>query len=311
MFKTHQGVIEEQSALVYLRPETAQGIFVNFKNVLATTRKKLPFGIAQIGKAFRNEITPGNFTFRTREFEQMEIEYFVKPGTATELFEKWKGECWQFYMDLGINEKMLRFRQHDQKELSHYSKMTVDIEYNFPFGWGELMGLAHRGTFDLDQHSKFSGEDLNYFDSENNEKLVPEIIEPSFGLDRSALTFLLDAYDEDEIGGESRVVLRFHPDLAPIKIAILPLVKNKEIITNKAREVYDMIKKRYSAEYDESGSIGKRYRRQDEIGTPYCLTIDFDTVEKDQSVTVRDRDTTKQERIKIGDLLSYFDKKLL
>lgn len=304
MFKTHQGVLEESSALVYMRPETAQGIFVNFKNALATTRKKIPFGIGQIGKAFRNEITPGNFTFRTREFEQMEIEYFIKHGTAKEYMEKWKEECWNFFLNLGIRKEKLRFRQHDQKELSHYSQMTYDIEYEFPFGWGELQGLAHRGTFDLDQHAKFSGEELTYFDPETNEKYVPEVIEPSFGLDRSVLTLMIDAYSEDEIDGETRVVMRFHPDLAPVKVAILPLVKNKEIITNKAREIYDMVKTHFHAEYDESGTIGKRYRRQDEIGTPYCVTIDFDTVEKDDSVTIRDRDSTKQERMKVADMLN-------
>ncbi len=305
MFKTHQGVIEETSALVYLRPETAQGIFVNFKNVLATTRKKIPFGIAQIGKAFRNEITPGNFTFRTREFEQMEIEYFIKTGTGVEIFKKWEEACFQFFTKYGIKETKLRKRRHDEKELAHYSKMTIDIEYEFPFGWGELFGLAHRGTFDLSRHSEFSGEEMVYFDAETNEKYIPEVIEPSFGLDRSVLTFMIDAYDEDEIGGEQRIVMRFHPDLAPIKVAILPLVKNKEIITAKAREVFEMVKKKYSTEYDEAGSIGKRYRRQDEIGTPYCVTIDFDTVEKDNSVTVRDRDSTKQERLKVDKLLEY------
>jgi len=310
MFKTHQGVIEESSALVYLRPETAQGIFVNFKNILATTRKKIPFGIAQIGKAFRNEITPGNFTFRTREFEQMEIEYFIKTGTAVTMFEKLKQESWQFYTELGIKADKLRFREHDPKELSHYSKMTVDIEYEFPFGWGELMGLAHRGTYDLTQHSKFSGEELSYFDPETNEKFVPEVIEPSFGLDRSVLTFLIDAYDEDEISGEKRVVMRFHPVLAPIKVAVLPLVRNKTIITAKAKEIYNLLKKDFYLDYDESGSIGKRYRRQDEIGTPYCVTIDFDTVEKDNAVTVRNRDTTKQERVNINNLSSFLEQKI-
>ena len=309
MFKTHQGVIEESSSMVYLRPETAQGIFVNFKNVLATTRKKLPFGVAQVGKAFRNEITPGNFTFRTREFEQMEIEYFIKPGTEKELFEGWEKECFSFYTGLGIKEENLRMRRHDPKELSHYSKMTVDIEYQFPFGWGELQGTAHRGTYDLSRHAEFSGEELLYFDPETNEKYVPEVIEPSFGVDRTVLTFMINAYDEDEIGGEQRVVMRFHPALAPIKVAILPLVKNKEIIIDKARAVYDLVKKHYMTEYDEAGTIGKRYRRQDEVGTPYCVTIDFDTVEKDDSVTVRDRDTTKQERVKIGALLDYLRQK--
>jgi len=311
MFKTHQGVVEESSALVYLRPETAQGIFVNFKNVLATTRKKIPFGIAQIGKAFRNEITPGNFTFRTREFDQMEIEYFIKTGTAVEIFEELKKESWGFYTGLGIKDEKMRFREHDQKELSHYSRMTVDIEYEFPFGWGELMGLAHRGTYDLTQHTKFSGEELNYFDPETNEKYVPEVIEPSFGLDRSVLTFLIDAYDEDEIGGENRVVMRFHPALAPVKAAVLPLVKNKEIITSKAKEIFNILKKDFATEYDETGSIGKRYRRQDEIGTPFCITIDFDTVEKDNAVTVRNRDTTNQERVNVDHLSAYLAEKIV
>lgn len=310
MFKTHQGVIEESANLVYLRPETAQGIFVNFKNIVATSRKKIPFGIAQIGKAFRNEITPGNFTFRTREFEQMEIEYFIKPGTAEEMFTKWEKECFSFYVDLGIKKEKLRVRRHDQKELSHYSKMTADIEYEFPFGWGELQGTAHRGTFDLSRHSEFSGEDLTYFDPETNEKYLPEVIEPSFGADRTVLTFLINAYDEDEIGGEKRIVMRFHPDLAPIKVAVLPLVKNKEIITGKAQEVFNTLKKQFVTEYDESGSIGKRYRRQDEIGTPYCVTIDFDTIEKDDSVTIRDRDTTEQQRVKIADLVAVLQHKL-
>jgi glycyl-tRNA synthetase len=310
MFKTHQGVLEETSALVYLRPETAQGIFVNFKNILATARKKIPFGIGQIGKAFRNEITPGNLTFRTREFEQMEIEYFIKTGTGIEHFEKWKKATWEFFEELGIKKEKLRFRQHDEKELSHYSKMTVDIEYLFPWGWGELMGLAHRGTFDLTQHSKYSGEDMSYFDAETNEKYIPEVIEPSFGCDRSVLTFLIDSYDEDEVEGETRVVLRLHPEIAPIKVAILPLVKNKEIITGKAREIYKMVQKKLVCEYDEAGSIGKRYRRQDEIGTPFCVTIDFDTVEKDDSVTIRHRDTTSQERVKVPDLLQVLSSKL-
>ena len=309
MFKTHQGVIEENSSMVYLRPETAQGIFVNFKNIVATTRKKLPFGVAQIGKAFRNEITPGNFTYRTREFEQMEIEYFIKPGTWKELFDKWEQDCIGFYTSLGVKGENLRMRRHEPKELSHYSKMTVDIEYKFPFGWGELQGTAHRGTYDLTRHAEFSGDDLNYFDPETNEKYIPEVIEPSFGVDRTLLTFMIDAYDEDEISGEKRVVMRFHPELAPVKIAILPLVKNKEIITSKALEIFKALKKHYRAEYDETGTIGKRYRRQDEIGTPYCVTIDFDTVEKDESVTVRDRDSTKQERVKIESLESYFRKK--
>jgi len=311
MFKTHQGVVEETSALVYMRPETAQGIFVNFKNVLATTRMKLPFGIGQIGKAFRNEITPGNFTFRTREFEQMEIEYFVKPGEAKASFDEWKKQCYEFFTNtLGVKKDRLRMRDQEAKELAHYSKMTTDIEYEFPFGWGELFGLAHRGTFDLDQHTKFSGEELNYFDSVTNEKYVPEIIEPSFGADRTALTIMIDAYDEETVGeGDTRIVMRFAPILAPVKIAILPLVKNKEVITSKAQEIYKTLKKYYVCEYDEGGSIGKRYRRQDEIGTPFCITIDFDTVEKDNCVTIRDRDAMTQERIKVENLVETMQQK--
>lgn len=315
MFKTHQGVIEEESALVYMRPETAQGIFVNFKNVLNTTRKRLPFGIGQVGKAFRNEITPGNFTFRTREFEQMEIEYFFDPDATKweKLFEEWKKDSWHFVTKLlGISEKNLRMRDHDQDELSHYSKGTTDIEYKFPFGWGELCAAAaYRTDFDLTQHQKFSGEDLVYTDPENPQrKIIPHVIEPSFGADRLTLAVLLDVYDEEEIEGEIRVVLHFHPDLAPIKVAVLPLVKNKEIITGKAREIYHSLKKYFTCEYDESGSIGKRYRRQDEIGTPFCVTVDFDTIEKDDSVTIRDRDTTSQERVKIADLIGTLREKL-
>lgn len=314
MFKTHQGVIEEESALVYMRPETAQGIFVNFKNVLNTARKKLPFGIGQIGKAFRNEITPGNFTFRTREFEQMEIEYFFDPkATKWEtIFEDWKKESWDFVnKTLGISKNNLRFRDHEKDELSHYSKGTTDIEYLFPFGWGELCAAAaYRTDFDLNQHQKFSGEDLNYSDPEDlKKKTVPHVIEPSFGADRIALAVLLDAYDEEEINGETRTVMRFVPALAPIKVAVLPLVKNKEIITGKAREIFAELKKKFTTEYDEGGSIGKRYRRQDEIGTPYCVTIDFDTIEKDNSVTVRDRDSTSQERVPIDKLLEYLSNK--
>ena len=315
MFKTHQGVIEEESALVYMRPETAQGIFVNFKNVVTTTRMKLPFGIGQIGKAFRNEITPGNFTFRTREFEQMEIEYFFDEEKTQweKVFKEWKEASWHFVTKtLGIDEKNLRLRDHDQDELSHYSKGTTDIEYNFPFGWGELCAAAaYRTNFDLTQHQKFSGDDLSYTDPENPQrKVIPHVIEPSFGADRITLAVMLSAYAEDEVGGEQRIVMRFNPQLAPIKVAVLPLVKNKVIITDKALEIFHLVKSKFTTEYDESGSIGKRYRRQDEIGTPYCVTIDFDTVEKDQSVTVRDRDTTKQERIKISELVEYLTKNL-
>ncbi|MBU1992807.1 MAG: glycine--tRNA ligase [Patescibacteria group bacterium] len=303
MFKTHHGVIEEEAALVYLRPETAQGIFVNFKNIIQTCRQHVPFGIGQIGKAFRNEITPGNFTYRTREFEQMEIEYFIKPGDKKEakrVFEDWKKRCWDWYISLGIKKDNLRFREHNKDELSHYSSMTVDIEYRFPFGWGELMGLADRGQYDLSQHEKFSGADLKYQDPQTNEKYLPAVIEPSFGVERTFLTVLLDAYKEDEVDGESRVVMKFDPKLAPVKVAVLPLMK-KDPLGPKAREIFDMLKDKYRCEYDDGGSIGKRYRRQDEIGTPYAVTVDFDTIE-DETVTLRDRDTTAQKRVKISDL---------
>lgn len=312
MFKTHQGVVEEAQTAVYLRPETAQGIFVNFKNVVNTSRKKLPFGIAQIGKAFRNEITPGNFTFRTREFEQMEIEYFFKPDdkeTKT-IFDQWSKDMYEWFLNLGVNKQNLRMRDHDQDELSHYSSMTQDVEYNFPFGWGELAGLAFRGKFDLTQHEKFSKQDLKYQDPITNEKFIPHVIEPSFGADRTVLTFLVEAYEEQQLeDGETRVVMHFHPKLAPIKAAILPLMKKPEL-TEKAREVYDILKNKFVCEYDESGHIGKRYRRQDEIGTPFCLTIDYDTLEKDNCVTVRDRDSMKQERIKIDEISDYLLLKL-
>ncbi len=309
MFKTHQGVVEETASTVYLRPETAQGIFVNFKNVVQNCRQKVPFGIAQIGKSFRNEITPGNFTYRTREFEQMEIEYFVKPGDEKEIerqFKVWKELCFQWLLDLGIKKENLRFRDHDKDELSHYSTMTVDVEYKFPFGWGELMGLAYRGCFDLSQHQEFSGKSLEYQDPQTNEKFIPHVLEPSFGADRTILTVLLDAYDEDEINGEQRTVMRFAKDIAPIQIAVFPLIK-KEPLQKLAQEVRGKLKIKYLTDYDESGAIGKRYRRQDEIGTPYCITVDFESLE-DGMVTIRDRDTTKQDRVKIEELEGYLEK---
>ncbi|MFA5947550.1 MAG: glycine--tRNA ligase [Candidatus Gracilibacteria bacterium] len=308
MFKTHQGVLEENTSAIYLRPETAQGIFVNFKNVIQTSRQTIPFGIAQIGKAFRNEITPGNFTFRTREFEQMEIEYFISPKDkekTKEIFEDWKTTCKKWYLALGLKESNLRFREHEKDELSHYSSMTFDIEYNFPFGWGELMGIAYRGDYDLTQHQKFSKKDLTYIDQISNERYIPHVIEPSFGLDRAILTILLDAYDEDEISGETRIVMRLDPKIAPVKAAIFPLMK-KEELTKKAKEIYSKLKEKYAVEYDESGAIGKRYRRQDEIGTPYCITIDFDSL-TDDSVTIRERDSTKQERVKIDKIEDSFE----
>jgi glycyl-tRNA synthetase len=305
MFKTFQGVTEDSASEIYLRPETAQGIFVNFKNVQRTTRKKIPFGIGQIGKSFRNEITPGNFTFRTREFEQMELEFFCKPGENMKWFTYWRNYCRKFLTDLGIDEENLKMRDHSPEELSHYSNATTDIEFLFPFGWGELWGIADRTDFDLKQHSEHSGEMLDYLDPVTNEKYIPHCIEPSLGADRVALAFLVDAYDEEEIAeGDVRVVLRLHPALAPVKIAVLPLSKK---LSDGALELYGKLSKKFVCEYDEAGSIGKRYRRQDEIGTPLCITFDFDSLE-DNSVTVRNRDTMAQERIKIEELYNYLDK---
>jgi len=302
MFKTFQGVTEDAKAEIYLRPETAQGIFVNFKNVARTSRKKVPFGIAQVGKSFRNEITPGNFIFRTREFEQMELEFFCKPGTDLEWFKYWKDYCRDFLLTLGMKEENIRLRDHSPEELSHYSNATTDIEFMFPFGWGELWGIADRTDFDLTQHQNHSGESMEYIDQITNERYVPYVVEPSLGADRVALAFLCEAYDEEEVGeGDVRTVLRLHPALAPVKAAILPLSKK---LGEKADEVYQKLIKKYNCEYDDAGSIGKRYRRQDEIGTPVCITIDFDTLE-DESVTVRDRDTMEQKRIKIDELDSY------
>ena len=307
MFKTFQGVTEDSTATIYLRPETAQGIFVNFKNVLRTTRKKLPMGIAQIGKSFRNEITPGNFTFRTREFEQMELEFFCKPGTDLEWWKYWKEYCKQFLLDLGIKEENIRLRDHSPEELVFYSKATTDIEFAFPFGWGELWGIADRTDYDLSQHMKFSNEDMTYLDPETNEKYVPYCIEPSVGCDRVTLAFLCNSYDEEEVGdGDVRTVLHLHPALAPYKVAVLPLSKK---LSEKANEVYDMLSKKFMCDYDEAGSIGKRYRREDEIGTPYCVTIDFDTLE-DNQVTIRDRDTMEQVRISIDELENWISKKI-
>lgn len=309
MFKTYQGVIEDEAAMVYLRPETAQGIFVNFKNIQQTTRKRLPFGIGQIGKAFRNEITPGNFTFRTREFEQMEIEYFVAEKDWKKIYNSWREEMNNFFVqELGFKKDKMRWRQHEKEELSHYSKETWDVEYQFSFGWGELWGIAYRTDFDLKQHEKFSGEKLEYLDPETNEKFVPHCIEPTFGVDRTVLVSLLEAYDEDEAEGEKRVVMRFPPKLAPVKAAILPLMK-KDKLPEAARKMFEALKKHFVVEYDDSGSIGKRYRRHDELGTPFCFTIDFQTLE-DQTVTVRDRDSMKQKRIKIAEVLEFLKREL-
>ena len=307
MFKTFQGVTEDAKAEIYLRPETAQGIFVNFKNVMRTTRKKLPMGIAQVGKAFRNEITPGNFTFRTREFEQMELEFFCKPGTDMEWQEYWKNFCKQWLLNLGMTEENIRLRDHSPEELSHYSNGTTDIEYAFPFGWGELWGIADRTDFDLKSHAKVSKEDFYYTDPETGEKYVPYCIEPSVGADRVTLAFLCDSYEEEEIAeGDTRIVLHLHPAIAPYKVAVLPLSKK---LSGKAEEVYEKLSKKFMCDYDEAGSIGKRYRREDEIGTPYCVTVDFDTLE-DETVTVRDRDTMEQIRLKIDEVANWVEEKL-
>ncbi len=307
MFKTFQGVTEDAKAEIYLRPETAQGIFVDYKNVLRTTRKKMPFGIAQIGKAFRNEITPGNFTFRTREFEQMELEFFCQPGTDLEWHKYWKNFCKNWLLNLGIEEKNIRLRDHSKEELVFYSAATTDIEFAFPFGWGELWGIADRTDYDLTQHMNHAKEDMIYLDQETGEKYVPYVIEPSLGADRVTLAFLCNAYDEEEIAeGDTRVVLHLHPALAPYKVAVLPLSKK---LSEKANEVYDMLTKDFMCDYDEAGSIGKRYRREDEIGTPYCVTVDFDTLE-DGCVTVRDRDTMEQERVKIEELQNWIAQRI-
>ncbi|MEG2453582.1 MAG: glycine--tRNA ligase [Clostridia bacterium] len=306
MFKTFQGVTEDSANTVYLRPETAQGIFVNFKNVQRTTRSKIPFGIAQIGKSFRNEITPGNFTFRTREFEQMELEFFCKPGEDLKWFDFWKNFCKDWLLNLGIDPEKLKLRDHDKDELSFYSLATTDFEFLFPFGWGELWGVADRTDYDLNCHSKKSGENLDYTDPITNERYVPYCIEPSLGVDRALLAFLCNAYDEEEIDGEIRTVLHLHHALAPYKVAVLPLQKK---LTEEASEIYRTLAKKFAVTYDESGSIGKRYRRQDEIGTPYCVTLDFDSLE-DKCVTVRERDSMAQIRIPIDQLLSYFEKEL-
>ena len=309
MFKTFQGVTEDAKNTVYLRPETAQGIFVNFANVRRTTRKKLPFGIGQIGKSFRNEITPGNFIFRVREFEQMELEFFCKPGSDLEWFQYWRSFCRDWLLSLGMTEENLRLRDHDPEELCFYSKATTDFEFLFPFGWGELWGVADRTDYDLTQHQNTSGKDLTYFDPETNERYIPYVIEPSLGVERSFLAFLCDAYDEEVIDAEkndTRVVLHFHPALAPIKAAVLPLSKK---LSDKASELYDELSKKFMVDFDDAGSIGKRYRREDEIGTPFCITYDFDSVE-DGCVTVRDRDTMEQVRMPIAEVEKYIESKL-
>ena len=309
MFKTFQGVTEDAKSQIYLRPETAQGIFVNFANVQRTTRKKLPFGIAQVGKSFRNEITPGNFTFRTREFEQMELEFFCKPDTDLEWFNYWKSFCLNWLHELGLKDEEVRYRDHEKEELSFYSKATTDVEFLFPFGWGELWGIADRTDYDLTQHQNVSGQDLTYFDDEEGRKYIPYVIEPSLGADRMVLAFLCSAYDEEVLDAEKndvRTVLHFHPALAPVKVGVLPLSKK---LNEGAEKVYAMLAKEWNCEFDDRGNIGKRYRRQDEIGTPFCVTYDFDS-ETDGAVTVRDRDTMEQERVKIEDLRAYLAKKM-
>jgi len=308
MFETTMGPVKEAGATVYLRPETAQGIFVNFKNVLQTSRKKPPFGIAQVGKSFRNEITPGNFVFRTREFEQMEMEFFVPPADAPRWYDYWKQARFDWYVELGLRPDHLRLREHDPDELSHYSSGTADVEYLFPIGWSELEGIANRGTFDLTQHSEHSGEKLEYFDQQTKERYIPAVIEPAAGADRATLAFLVDAYDEEEVNGETRTVLKLHPRLAPVKVAVLPLVR-KDGQPEVGREIVGLLRRHMQVEYDEGGSIGKRYRRQDEIGTPWCVTIDHQTLE-DRTVTVRDRDTLEQERVPIDALPGHFSERL-
>ena len=312
MFKTFMGPVEDTANEVFLRPETAQGIFVNFKNVLDSTRKKLPFGIGQIGKSFRNEITPGNFTFRTREFEQMEAEFFVKPGTDEEWLDHWVKARFQWYIDLGIRQENLRLRKHGDDELAHYAKDCYDVEYRFPWGWAELEGIANRGDFDLRQHQEHSGQDMTYFDESAEEgeekRYLPYVIEPSGGVDRATLAFWLDAYDEEPDGDGIRVVSHIHRDLAPVTVAALPLSRNDKLLPT-ARRVYDVLRKHFRTQYDDAQSIGRRYRRQDEIGTPYCVTIDFDTID-DNQVTIRDRDTMHQARVPVSELVDILKDKI-
>ncbi|MGH9166564.1 MAG: glycine--tRNA ligase [Acidimicrobiia bacterium] len=307
MFKTYSGPVEDESALVYLRPETAQGIFINWAAVQTTSRRKLPFGIAQVGKSFRNEITPGQFIFRTREFEQMEMEFFCHPEEAERWFEFWREERFRWYLDLGLREDNLRLRPHGSDELAHYAASCSDVEYRFPWGWGELEGIANRTDYDLRAHAETSGQDLRYFDMERDERYFPHVIEPAAGVDRSALAFLLDAYHEEEVRGEKRVVLRLHPRLAPYKVAVLPLSKHPDLVP-VAERVVELVRPQWMTELDVTQSIGRRYRRQDEIGTPYCLTVDFETLE-DQAVTVRDRDTMEQDRVPIEGLVEHLRKR--
>jgi glycyl-tRNA synthetase len=308
MFKTHAGPVEDEAAIAYLRPETAQGMFLNFANVLTTSRKKPPFGIAQIGKSFRNEITPGNFVFRTREFEQMEMEYFVPPEESARWYEYWCQQRYAWYLEHGIPEDKLRLRAHDEDELSHYSSGTSDVEFLFPWGWDELEGIANRGDYDLTQHAKHSGERLEYFDQASGERYVPHVIEPAAGATRTAMAFLLAAYDEEEVRGETRTVLRLHPRIAPFQVAVLPLSKNEQLVP-VAEEILGLVQPHLMADFDVTQAIGRRYRRQDELGTPFCVTIDFDTLE-DRAVTVRERDSMEQDRVPIDDLVPYLNDRL-
>ena len=308
MFKTHVGPVEDDASITYLRPETAQGIFVNFANVLQTSRKRPPFGIAQQGKSFRNEITPGNFIFRTREFEQMEMEYFVPPGEGPKWFEYWCAERMRWYTDLGIPAAQLRLRMHDPEELSHYSAGTADVEFLYPWGWGELEGIANRTDYDLTKHAEFSGQRLEYFDQASGERYVPHVIEPAAGVGRSMMAFLMAAYDEDTVNDETRLVLRLHKRLAPYNVAVLPLSKNERLVPT-ARQVFDVVKPHFMCDYDETQAIGRRYRRQDEIGTPYCVTVDFDSID-DRAVTVRERDSMAQDRVSIDKLVEHLREKL-
>jgi glycyl-tRNA synthetase len=313
MFKTHMGPVEDESSTAYLRPETAQGMFVDFRTLQQTARMKIPFGVAQIGKSFRNEITPGNFIFRTREFEQMEMEFFVEPGTDDKWFEYWVGERWRWYLDLGLREEKLRYRPHEPEELAHYAKAATDIEYEFPFGWQELEGIANRTDFDLRQHQDASGEDLTYYDQENDRRYLPYVVEPAVGVDRILLVFLLDSYRVDEAQSakgemEKRTLLAIHPSLAPIKVAVLPLSRNETLVP-EARRVHDLVKGRWMTSYDDAGAIGRRYRRQDEVGTPFCVTVDFESM-NDRAVTVRDRDTMAQDRVSIDKLAPYLEERL-
>jgi glycyl-tRNA synthetase len=308
MFKTFMGPVEDDAAVVFMRPETAQGMFVNFLNVANSARRKIPFGIAQIGKSFRNEITPGNFIFRTREFEQMEMEYFVKPGEDDRWFEYWVQERFEWYAKHGIKRERLRLRPHEPDELAHYAKGCADVEYEFPFGWSELEGIANRTDFDLKQHAEYSGKDLSYYDEETKERFLPYVIEPAAGADRATLAFLVDAYDEEEVEGETRAILRFHPRMAPVKVAVLPLMR-KEGQPEKAREIYDLLRQSWVVQYDQAGSIGRRYRRQDEIGTPFGVTVDHQTM-ADGTVTLRDRDTMQQDRMTIDRMMDELRKRI-